>query len=135
MKSYPDKSKNNGTTIAPWLSVRNVAEAMNFYKNAFGVEELYSLHNDDGKPVVAQLSLEGADFWIQEDPDASPDSEGQGSVRMIMTVNDPDSMFNKAIKAGAIEDVPINEDHGWRIGRMVDPLGHHWEIGKRLNSQ
>ncbi|MFE7062007.1 VOC family protein [Sutcliffiella sp. NPDC057660] len=134
MSSHAEIPKNKETSIAPWLSVRNAAEAIHFYKNAFGVKKLYSLQMDDGRPIIAQLSIDGADFWIQEDPETSPDSDGQGSVRMIVTVNDPDSMFIQAIEAGAIEVVPINEDHGWRIGRLVDPLGHHWEIGKRVNS-
>jgi PhnB protein len=99
----------------------------------FSVIELYRLEDDDGKLAVAQLSIRGADFWIQEDPDSSSESVGKGSIRMIVTVKDPDSVFEQAITAGAIEVVPMSEDYGWRIGRVVDPFGHHWEIGKRLS--
>ncbi len=83
--------------------------------------------------VIAQLSVGGADFWIQEDPGSSPESVGQGSVRMIVTVDDPDSVHQQALAAGATEVAPVSEGHGWRIGRVVDPFGFHWEIGKLLS--
>ncbi|MEH7305235.1 VOC family protein [Neobacillus drentensis] len=134
MSSYSSKSELNKTNIAPWLSVSNVAEAINYYQAAFGVVELYCLNDDDGKPIVAQLSLGGADFWIQEDPDSSPDSVARGSFRMIVSVNDPDSMFVQALAAGAAEVAPVSEGYGWRVGRLVDPFGYHWEIGKPLSN-
>lgn len=135
MSNYEDKLEKKEVNIAPWLSVSNSVKAIDYYKTAFGVTELYRLNDEEGKPVIAQLSLGGADFWIQEDSDSSQESAGRGSVRMIVTVNDPDSLFQKAIIAGATEVVPISEGHGWRVGRLVDPFGHHWEIGKRLDSQ
>lgn len=121
------------TSIAPWLSVSNAAEAVQYYKDAFSAIELYRLEEDNGKLAVAQLSILGAGFWIQEDIDSSPESGGRGSIRMILTVNDPDMVFDQAVAAGATEVVPVGEGHGWRIGRVVDPFGHHWEIGKRLS--
>lgn len=48
---------------------------------------------------------------------------------MLLIVADPDSMFARAVAAGAREVYPVQERHGWRVGRMVDPFGHHWEIG------
>ncbi|MBB6670360.1 VOC family protein [Cohnella nanjingensis] len=119
------------THIAPWLSVSNAAEAAAYYKAAFSAVELYRLE-EGGRLAVAQLSIGGGDFWIQEDPDSSPESIARGSVRMILTVQDPDSAFEQAVAAGATGVVPVGEGHGWRIGRIADPFGHHWEIGKRL---
>ncbi len=55
------------------------------------------------------------------------------TVRMILTVEDPDSVFERALAAGATAVAPIYEEHGWRIGRVADPFGHHWEIGKPLS--
>ena len=60
----------------------------------------------------------------------SPESLGGGSVRMILTVPDPDAMFAKALAAGAREVFAVQSAHGWRLGRVVDPFGHHWEIGR-----
>lgn len=120
------------TSIAPWLSVSRATEAVGYYKAAFGAVERYRLEDDAGKVVVAHLAIDGADFWLQEDVDSSPESIDRRSVRMILTVDDPDSVFEQAIAAGATEVAAVYEDHGWRIGRVADPFGHHWEIGKPL---
>lgn len=84
------------------------------------------------KTSIAQLAIGEADFWLQEDVDSSPESQDRRSVRMILTVDDPDSVFEQAIAAGATEVGAVSEGHGWRIGRVSDPFGHHWEIGKPL---
>jgi hypothetical protein len=78
--------------------------------------------------TVARLSIDGADFWVQSDPASSPDSINGMSVRMILTVDDPDAVFARAVGAGATDIVPVSEDHGWRVGRVADPGGHHWEM-------
>ncbi|MEO5983894.1 MAG: VOC family protein, partial [Ferruginibacter sp.] len=64
---------------------------------------------------------------------SNSESVGGGSVRMILTVTDPDALFDEALKAGAQEIFPVGEGHGWRLGRLVDPFGLHWEIGRPLN--
>src|SRR6266478_2859558 len=122
-------------SIAPWLSVRNSAQAVNFYKSAFGATEVYRLE-DPGGGVVARLSVDGAEFWLSgESPEpgnSGPESLGGGSIRIILTVADPDAVFAKALTAGASEVFPVGEEHGWRLGRVVDPFGLHWEIGRPL---
>jgi PhnB protein len=124
------------TTLAPLLSVRNGIGAIDFYKAAFGVEELFRVDDGNGS-VVARLSVDGAEFWLaDESPEHfnfSPESLGGGSVRMVLTVDDPDSVFGRAIAAGASVVWPVNDqEYGWRVGRIQDPFGHHWEIGKPL---
>jgi PhnB protein len=120
-------------SIAPWLSVRDGPSAVDYYNAAFGAVERYRLEDDTRRVVVAQLAIGQADFWLQEDPDASPGpGGGGGSVRMILTVEDPESVFSRAVAAGATEIAPVADGHGWRIGRLADPFGHHWEVGKRL---
>jgi PhnB protein len=119
--------------IAPWLAVSDAQKAVDYYRAAFGAVELDRL-DDDGKLAVARLSVTGAVFWVQDDFDASPEARGPGSVRMILSVDDPDSVFDRAVAAGATEVAPVSEDHGWRIGRVSDPFGHDWEIGKQLTS-
>jgi PhnB protein len=117
------------------LSVRHGARAVEFYKQAFGAIEVFRIDAPDGA-VVCRLSVDGAEFWVaDESPEHanfSPESLGGGSVRMVLTVADPDAVFAKAISAGAKEVVAIKEDYGWRLGRVVDPFGHHWEIGRPL---
>jgi PhnB protein len=132
MSTSTPQSEPVKTSIAPWLSVSRATEAVDYYKAAFGALERYRLEDDEGSVVVAQLAIEGADFWLQEDVDSSPEFQDRRSVRMILTVNDPDAVFERAIAAGATEVFAISEGHGWRIGRVADPFGHHWEIGKPL---
>jgi PhnB protein len=123
------------TSIAPMLSVRQGAKAIEFYKAAFGADVLYRVDAPDGE-VVAQLSVGEADFWVaDESPEHknfSPETLGGGTVRMVMVVSDPDIAFARAVTAGATVVWPVNNEHGWRLGRVVDPFGHHWEIGKPL---
>ena len=123
------------TSVAPMLSVRNGARAVEFYKSAFGATEVFRLESPDGA-VVSRLSVEGAEFWVSDESpehgNFSPESLGGGTVRMILTVPDPDAVFAQAIAAGARVIVPVEENYGWRLGRVVDPFGHHWEIGHPL---
>src|SRR4051794_30543594 len=123
------------TAVAPLLSVRNGARAIDFYKAAFGADEVFRVDAPSGD-VVATLSVAGAEFWVaDESPEHqnfSPESLGGGSVRMILTVADPDAMFGRAVAAGAREVTPVKNEYGWRLGRVVDPFGHHWEIGRPL---
>jgi PhnB protein len=122
-------------SIAPMLSVRGGAQAVEFYQAAFGASEVFRIE-DPGGSVVARLAVEGAEFWVADESPAhenfSPPSLGGGTVRMILTVPDPDAMFAQAIAAGARQVVAVEDNYGWRLGRVVDPFGHHWEIGRPL---
>lgn len=123
------------TSIAPMLSVRHGAKAVDFYKAAFGAGELFRIDSDDGA-VVARLAVGPAEFWVaDESPEHlnfSPETLGGGSVRMVMIVEDPDAAFDRAVAAGATVVWPVANRYGWRLGRIADPFGHHWEIGKPL---
>ena len=125
------------TSIAPWLSVKDSLQAVQFYKAAFGANETYRLDIPDGT-VVAQLTIDGAAFWVSE---VSPDNGNSNSpsaaaaIRMILTVSDPDTLFARVLEAGASQVYPVGEEHGWRLGRLVDPFGHHWEIGYPLTEK
>lgn len=130
--SAQDSSVPPTASIAPWLSVNNVSAAADFYKSAFGASELYRLEEDNGQIAIINLAIQGADFWLQDDPDFNSEYVKQGSFRMIVTVDNPDALFEQALSAGATEITPMNEGHGWRIGRVADPFGFHWEIGVRV---
>lgn len=127
-------SSTTSPSIAPWLAVRDADKAVDYYKAAFGAVELYRLPADDGSVAVAQLSVGGAVFWVQTDSNAGAAGRDAGSVRMILSVEDPDSVFEQAVAAGATVVTPIHEDYGWRSGRVTDPFGHDWEMSKQLTS-
>lgn len=135
MSTGPTASTTVSYAVAPMLSVRNGGRAVEFYKSAFGASEIYRVE-DPGGAVVAQLSINGAQFWLSdESPDHgnfSPETLGGGTVRMILTVPDPDALFAQALAAGAQSVSPVEDAYGWRVGRVVDPFGHHWEIGHPL---
>jgi PhnB protein len=131
-------AKYQNTAMAPMLSVRNGVRAMKFYKAAFGADELFRIDDESSGAVVARLSVGESEFWLaDESPEHgnfSPESLGGGSVRMVMIVKDPDAAFERTVIAGANVVWPVsNQPYGWRVGRIVDPFGHHWEIGRPLS--
>ncbi len=124
------------TTIKPILSVRNGAAAIAFYNKAFGAVEIMRVESPDGT-LVAELSVDGAPFFLSDESpehgNFSPETIGGNSVRMELSVVDPDTLFVNALAAGAIEIYPVaDQDYGYRLGRLADPFGHHWEIGRPL---
>jgi len=123
------------TIIMPMLSVRNGSRAINFYKAAFGAREVYHVEDPSGD-VVSRMYVNGVEFWLSdESPDHgnfSPETLGGSTVRILLIVDDPDKIFTQAVTAGAKEVWPVSDQHGWRVGRIADPFGHHWEIGKPL---
>lgn len=118
------------------LSVRRGAHAIEFYQSAFGASVSFRIDAPDGA-VVATLAVDGAEFWVADESPAhqnfSPETLGGGTVRMVLVVTDPDAMFDRAVQAGATVVTPMSDNYGWRLGRVVDPYGHHWEIGKPLS--
>lgn len=119
-------------TIAPWLTVKDAQVAADFYRSAFDAVEVYRFEVD-GDLAVAQLSVGGAMFWIQGEDGNGSNAPRDGSVRMILSVDDPDAVFNRAIGAGAIAVSPVAEEHGWRTGRITDPFGFDWELSRQLD--
>jgi PhnB protein len=130
--SDPAASHEFRTRLTATLSVRNWARAVDFYKAAFGANELFRV--DGGG--VAQLSVSGAEFWVAEESppnlNFSPESLGGCSVRMLLIVEDPLAVCERALAAGATQVAAVADAYGWRLGRIVDPFGHHWEIARPL---
>jgi len=128
---------NRQIAILPQLSVKRGRAAIEFYKAAFGAVEDYRVGGtDDHEDVVAQLSVENASFWVSDESPAhgnfSPESLGGATARMLLIVEDPEAVVQRAVAAGAREVYSVGEEHGWRLGRVEDPFGHHWEVGKPL---
>ena len=130
--------KNNIASIQPWLSVSNSANAGKFYQDAFNAIESYHMETPDGG-LVLKLSVNGAEFWVSGQLKSADkklaDNLRQDVIRLILIVDDPDVIFEKAIRAGAFEVFPVSEDYGWRLGRLTDPFGIDWEIGKPLTNE
>ena len=122
------------TSIQPELWVDTPREAVRFYEAAFGAEVLHQV--GDGDDIVAQLGVGDAAFWVAGTSPAmkrlSPRAIDGATSRTLLVVNDPDGAVRRAVAAGARESSPVGDEHGWRLGRIVDPFGHEWEIGMPL---
>lgn len=117
--------------------MRRGREALEFYRAAFGAVEIYRVGGTDAhREVVAQLSVGNASFWVSDESPSnqhySPETLGGSTVRLLLVVEDPVSVVERATALGATTVVPVHEQHGWLLGRIADPFGHHWEIGKPL---
>jgi PhnB protein len=125
-------------SISPMLSVRRGAQAIDFYKAAFGAQELFRLDDPSGS-VVCQMSIAGAEFWLSDESPShgnfSPETLKGATTRLILTTADPDSVVATAVAVGAQLVYPVEEANGWRVGRIADPFGHHWEIGFELSDE
>ncbi len=125
------------TRVLAQLSVRRGRAAVEFYKEAFGAVEVYRVGGtDEHEAVVSQLDVGEGSFWVaDESPEHfnfSPETVGGATTRMLLIVDDPDAAIERAVAAGATLVRPANNEHGWRLGRIADPFGHHWEIGNPL---
>jgi PhnB protein len=110
--------------------------AISFYESAFGARVLHRV--GDGEGIVAQLAVGDAPFWIAASGSSTerlvPRAIGGATGRLLLVVDDPEAMFAQAVASGAQAKSPVDEEHGWRVGRVIDPFGHEWEIGKPLTS-
>lgn len=124
------------TRITPVLTVRDAVSAVPFYERAFAAREIHRNTYPNGR-VVVEMAIAEARFRIADEaPEAgnlSPETLDGTSVRINLFVSDPDAVAAQAIRAGAIEVSPIkDQDYGLRQGRLADPFGHHWLIGRPL---
>ena len=117
------------TTVEPELWVGDPAGAVEFYAGAFGAVVIHLVGHDD--EIVAQLQVGEARFWVSNAAGArlDPVSVGGTTSRTLLVTNDPEALVTGAVEAGAALTSAVSDEHGWRLGRIVDPFGHEWEIG------
>ena len=120
--------------IQPELWVDDAPAAVAFYEAAFGAVVLHRV--GPGADIVAQLAVDEAVFWVTTaDPGRrrlSPRAAGGTTGRTLLVVDAPDAVTARAVAAGAARVAPVADEHGWRLGRVTDPFGHEWEIGRPL---
>ena len=122
------------THFQPQLWIEQAATAVEFYQRAFGANVLH--HVGDGDDIVVQLAVGDAAFWVARSDSAlkrfSPDKIGGATGRTLLVIDTPEALITSAVQAGAVEASTVHDEHGWRLGRIVDPFGHEWEIGHPL---
>jgi PhnB protein len=126
------------SSLTPMLTVKNALAAIDFYRDAFNAVEQARFTAPTGH-VVAEMAIDGLRFFVvDENAEAlnlSPKSLDGTTVRINLIVDDPDAAAAHAIAAGASEIFPVaDQPYGFRQGRVADPDGHHWLIGKPLRS-
>ena len=120
------------TSIQPELWVDSPAEAVTFYEAAFGARVLHRV--GEGEDIVAQLGIGDAAFWVAASSATmkrlSPRAIDGATSRILLVTEDPERVVRQAVAAGATQTSLVGDEHGWRLGRIVDPFGHEWEIGR-----
>jgi len=129
-------------TLTPYMTVRDAARAIEFYKQAFGAVERGVMKGPDDKIMHAELRIGDSIFMLADEfpqyGSMSPLSTGGSGMGLHIYVEDVDSAFDRAVKAGANVDMPVSDMFwGDRYGKLADPFGHKWSIAthKRDMSQ
>lgn len=136
VKSIPDGYHS----VTPYLSIKGAAIAVEFYKRAFGAEEIFRLDMPDGKVGHAEIQIGDSRVMLADEmpemPDAvakSPQSLQGTTVGMHIYVTDVDARFQRAVDGGAIVKRPVqNQFYGDRSGTLLDPFGHLWTLATHV---
>jgi PhnB protein len=137
----PEPSDRPTSPLSPHIFVSNAAAAIDFYKNAFGAEELARHAAPDGQRIMhAALLINGATLMLCDDfPEfrggkrSTPEALGGSPVVLHLQVREADAVFNRAVAAGATVAMPLADQFwGDRYGQITDPFGHTWSIGSKV---
>jgi PhnB protein len=133
VKKIPD----GYTSVTPYLTIQGAAKAIDFYKKAFGAEELMRMNMPDGKIAHAEVSIGGSVVMLHDEaPDwkaFSPATVGDTSVSIMLYVDDVDAVVKRAVDAGATLTMEVaNQFYGDRSGGIKDPFGHKWHIATHV---
>lgn len=134
MSNDASRSETVRPKLAPYITVKGAAEAIDYYIDAFGAVELFRLEDpQDGRIGHAQLALGETILMISDEfPDFGahgPETLGGSPVKMHIEVDDVDAVFKRAIEKGGIEMRPVKQQfHGSRGGMLADPFGHQWFV-------
>ncbi|HSY90560.1 MAG TPA: VOC family protein [Candidatus Binatus sp.] len=120
-------------TLTPFLTVRDAARAIEFYKAAFGAQERGVMKGPDGKIMHAELKIGDSIIMLSDEwPEygaLSPLSTGGAGVGLHIYLDGVDAAFDRAVKAGAEVEMPVMDQFwGDRYGKLKDPFGHKWSI-------
>ena len=124
-------------TLTPFLTVRDAARAIEFYKEAFGAKERGVAKRPDGKVMHAELIIGDSIIMLADEfPDfgvVSPDALGGSPMGLHIYLDGVDAAFDRAVKAGAEVEMPVADQFwGDRYGKLKDPFGHRWSIGTHI---
>jgi PhnB protein len=124
-------------TVTPYLMLRNAARAIDFYKEAFGAKEIFRMPTPDGGVGHAEIEIGNSRIMMADEAPSmgfvGPETRGGTTVSIMLYVDDVDTMFANAIKAGGKEQRPVADQfYGDRMGTLEDPFGHQWHIATHV---
>ena len=125
---------NIQATIIPYLTVHDGAAALEFYKKAFGAIEIERFVIDGGKLGHAEIQIRGAPIYLADESldygFISAKTIGNTPVTLMLSVPNVTLMFDQAVKAGATVVRPLADRGQGRMGKLIDPFGHHWTLAE-----
>lgn len=125
-------------SVTPYLIVKGAANALEFYKKAFGAQEIMRMPSPDGRIAHAEIRIGDSPIMLADEfPEMnaiSPQSlNGRSPVTIHLYVPDVDTIFNQAVAAGATVVRPVKDQfYGDRSGGLIDPFGHVWGIATHI---
>jgi PhnB protein len=120
-------------SVTPYLYLERAAEAIDFYKNAFGAEEAYRMPGPDGTIGHAEIRLGDSIIMLADNPLGSPATLGGRSSSFLIYLEDVDQAFARAIAAGGIVVRPVEDKfYGDRSGTLLDPFGQEWSLATHV---
>lgn len=124
-------------SVTPYLSIKGAAKAIDYYKEVFGATELFRMAGPDGKIGHAEIKIGNSPIMLADEfPEmefVSPQTLGGSPVGLMIYVDDVDTMFKQAIKAGGKEIKPLQDQfYGDRSGTLKDPFGHVWTVATHI---
>jgi PhnB protein len=124
-------------SVTPYLSIKGAAAAIEYYKDVFGATELFRMPGPDGKIGHAEIKIGNSPIMLADEyPEmefVSPQTLGGTPIGLMIYVDDVDTMFKRAISAGAKEVKPLQDQfYGDRSGTLKDPFGHVWTVATHI---
>ena len=124
-------------SVTPYLSIKGAAAAIDYYKDVFGATELFRMPGPDGKIGHAEIKIGNSPITLADEyPEmefVSPQTLGGTPIGLMIYVDDVDTMFKRAISAGAKEVKPLQDQfYGDRSGTLKDPFGHVWTVATHI---
>jgi PhnB protein len=133
MANKPQAIPKGYHTVTPYLIVKDAARAIDFYKKAFGATESVRMPGPGGKIGHAEIIIGDSPVMLADEiqgmPQRSPETIGGSPVSIVLYVEDVDTVFNRAVQAGAEVERPVKDQfYGDRSGTLLDPFGHFWHV-------
>jgi PhnB protein len=123
-------------TITPYLTCKNSAQAIDFYKAVFGATEIMRMPGPDGRIMHAEIKIGDSHLMLADEfpgMSSAPTPGAMNPSALFLYLEDVDTTFNRAVAAGARVDMPLaNQFWGDRYGKLTDPFGHHWGLAQHI---